>query len=425
MSYTSFGLLVKAVYNDIVRRQIEPERLRGLVDAIRRTQEIAATAVGLWTTIGDPDELLAPYEIAFHLRQTTEMTEYEPTFRAPSEEFLNSVFERYSSERFKRHYESSTQSRNFERLFAAWVREGRFRPDEAALGRGMVAELHSARAIFDGPFIQNLRRLTLSLVGADRDLLEPVAVVMCPTHSLNATVLLSPEGEAVIVLNLAVLGVLQLVIKATLAYMTWHNSSPYCRDSPQDAYGAALLGLADFIFTGDFGCIDPHRRTLRFDSVSDSNRTATRFAHLGEMFIVLHEYGHLREGHLRRQSLTAAPDREGVAEYTRQQQDEFEADTYAIGQFVNGPNALDRSVACLVAGFCFRFFALCEARRGLKSGSRTHPPAAARWGLIKERTASRQPTETGDAADLAAARMVQALDLAFDKIEGDLVSNAR
>lgn len=61
MSYSSFGLLVKAVYDDIVRRQIEPERLLGLVDMMRRTQEIAATAVGLWMTIGDPDELLAPY----------------------------------------------------------------------------------------------------------------------------------------------------------------------------------------------------------------------------------------------------------------------------------------------------------------------------------------------------------------------------
>lgn len=344
------------------------------------------------------------------------MTTAEPTFKPPTKEFLDSIFERFSSERFKRNHELTARSYDFERALQALRSESQPRVDREA-AQAIAAEMGSTRALFDGLFIQDLRQLALSQTGEDRDLLEPVAVVACPTHSLNAIALLSPRGEAAIVLNLGVLGVLQLVIKASLAHMTWHDSNPYCRDSPQESYGAALVSLTEFVFTGDFECLAPHRKTL---SIVDPQHRATQFTRIGEIFIVLHEYGHLREGHLKRQGRSMAPGARATIEYTRQQRLELEADAYAIKRLTTGPHPLAPSMACLMVGFLFRFFALCEAAKGQKSGSRTHPPALTRWELIKDRSAVLRPTEEDGDADRAAARMVRALDLSFDKIEAGL-----
>ncbi len=64
-SHTSYGLLLRAVALDALSTGQRSEQLTALLDATRQTQEVAATAIGAWTTSEDADELLRDYP-AYH-----------------------------------------------------------------------------------------------------------------------------------------------------------------------------------------------------------------------------------------------------------------------------------------------------------------------------------------------------------------------
>jgi len=107
-----------------------------------------------------------------------------------------------------------------------------------------------------------------------------------------------------------------------------------------------------------------------------------------ELFILLHEYGHVARGHLSagrlRPAFNIAAGR--LHEYTKSELQEFEADHYAVDKLM--AFGLRGSDAALVAGLVLKFFALCEHVSPVIDGAhaRTHPPSQDRWNRIRVQT---------------------------------------
>jgi hypothetical protein len=108
-----------------------------------------------------------------------------------------------------------------------------------------------------------------------------------------------------------------------------------------------------------------------------------------ETFILLHEYAHVVLGHLHdHASKPFAPEVGlGLTKYTKSQEQELEADQYALEHFVKlftDGFTVAGDVILLSCGLLLHFLALCERRTAEShSGTTRHPPALERWGRIK------------------------------------------
>jgi hypothetical protein len=133
-----------------------------------------------------------------------------------------------------------------------------------------------------------------------------------------------------------------------------------------------------------------HLDILSTFAVPDDN--FTDLAVVIEEFILLHEYGHLRLGHLdcTKPSMPLDP---GKIELPRTQNEELEADAYAVDCLLSHYPEEKVAIAC---GSLMHFFGLCEVLALLFVSSRqagthlammqSHPSGYARWERIKERT---------------------------------------
>jgi Zn-dependent protease with chaperone function len=111
------------------------------------------------------------------------------------------------------------------------------------------------------------------------------------------------------------------------------------------------------------------------------DQTVEMFAMGIEMFIMLHEYGHVALGHLGTCSLMPLRMKTGgeLTLYTNSQLQEFEADEFAFKHYSSsGMRSTDVAFSC---GLLFHFFHLAELIRPPQS--LTHPPGLARWQKIK------------------------------------------
>jgi hypothetical protein len=317
------------------------------------------------------------------------MSEYSPT----DAEFLQLIYHELGDSEYvaeiRRFYEDESER---EGQFKALVAAGVFKSDEAEAFRDMADETFSLERAFRGRFIDVLREMALTVMGPDHADVEQIPVGLLPTRELNASAIATPRGGVVIVLNHGLIAQLAYVCRCTLAFISWQSDDPFCREAPQGAYAAALVGLAEYVNTSDLNCLARHKVALRFPSLSDYDEMTYTVSQLAELFILLHEYGHVVRGHLQTDTLRPAfgvglPD---LQEYTNSEAQAFEADEYAIEQLLRSGRAagLRPSDIAFGAGVVMKFFELCElvSRERPPTLPRTHPSASQRWARIKTQT---------------------------------------
>jgi hypothetical protein len=281
---------------------------------------------------------------------------------------------------------------DLEKEFAVLVAAGVYQPDEIEKFKEISLETYSLDKAFRGEFINSLKQMALMVVEDDREYLTSIPVGLLPSRELNACAIRTPSNGAVIILNQGVIGQLMYVCRCTLSFISWQSNTPFCRDASQGDYAKALIGLAKYVMTGDSKYIVRFKDVLQFPSLSDYEETTILFCQLMELFILLHEYGHVVKGHLNSASIRTAFDGElpELQEYSKSEQQEFEADQYAINQLIQKgvEGGLRQSDIALCAGLVMKFFELCEAvsPSDHTSGTRTHPPARDRWEKIKTHT---------------------------------------
>jgi hypothetical protein len=121
--------------------------------------------------------------------------------------------------------------------------------------------------------------------------------------------------------------------------------------------------------------------TWKCPSLPAHDKLVETFATLIEIFIMLHEFGHVALNHLQTGcpvSLALEPAGE-LTLYTNSEKQEFEADEFAFRRYSGmGAQPTDVAFSC---GLLFHFFNLCELISPPKV--RTHPPALSRWERIK------------------------------------------
>lgn len=308
------------------------------------------------------------------------------------EEYLTYVHEVWGDEAYVSSLRHSFDPVAFEEQFRVLVASGIYREEDYDKARADFEESVSSERFFRGRFIETLRRAALDIIRDDRRLVDQVPVGLLPTLELNACAIATPRGGAVIVLDHGVMGQLALVLRCALAFITWYDHTPFCRDSPQRAYAEALIGLARFCVTGSVDGMAQHRETLSFPSLGDYDNETMTFSFLMQVFILLHEYGHVVRGHLSANRLRPAfagrcP---RLREYTKSEVEEFEADEYAVRQLLRAGIAkgLRSTDVAWVVGLLFKFFDLCElvTTPAAKFRERTHPPAVDRWERVKAQT---------------------------------------
>lgn len=338
------------------------------------------------------------------------------------EKFVALLYANFSSRGFERMIVGASENRPFEEVFSEWVEEGLWEESDIASAKALHQENQSPQDAFRGQFIETIRRLALIFTGPDAKRLEQIPLLMMPTGELNARVFSAPTGLPVVVLNQGLIGQMGWVINATFSFISWHDEVPFCNDVPQGDYGAAIVGLALTVVSGDLRHLQPHAEALRFRSLGDYNQQTNMWLELVEAFIVLHEFGHVIRGHLGTPMKRPAGEdlvTEGVTaerleafEYNRSQLDEFEADEYAFGRILaTGKGELRSTDVALVAGITLRFLVLCERLSGARSES--HPPAASRWDRLKSLAK----------LDEEPKALAHRLDGGFDAIEAHLFRN--
>ncbi|HLY22030.1 MAG TPA: hypothetical protein VKT83_06135 [bacterium] len=277
---------------------------------------------------------------------------------------------------------------NLEAEFRELVEAGILESDKFEDFRVIAEETGALDKAFRGRFVQFLKDKTLSFTGDDRNRLRGIPVGLLPSWELNACAIQTPRGGVVIILNQGIIRHVTLIYRCALAFMTWKDEEPFCRDAPQQAYGGALIGLAQYAVTGDFSHVLHHRAGLVFPSLKSYENSTILFSLLMEIFILLHEYGHVVKDHLSPDKVSPAfaGKLPNMHQYTKSQRQEFEADQYAIDRLSSKVvGRVQPHDLAFAPGLVLKFLELCEcvAQRLNAPLPKTHPPAGARWERIK------------------------------------------
>jgi hypothetical protein len=293
------------------------------------------------------------------------------------------------------------------------IQEGIFKPDELDKAVEVFREVHSPSLYFRGGFIEALRRVSLAMLEQHRGQLENIPVGCLPTRILNAAAFQTTRGGAVIVLDQGVIFQLAMLVRSYFAYYTWNApdryaaGEPYCRDHSRTAFGLTIQHLAAYVAAGDW---EELRKitTWKCPSLPVFDQLVEMFAFGIEIFIMLHEFGHVVLNHFSSCALLPArlQPAGNVTVYTNSQLQEFEADEFAFKHF-SGAGARPTDVA-FNCGLLFHFFHLAEQIQ--PPNVRTHPPALARWERIKTFTPfSDHPESWANFLDVTFASLAAAL----------------
>ncbi len=237
--------------------------------------------------------------------------------------------------------------------------------------RKLSRENLDPKEAFRGAFINTLCEMALAVLkrsGQEKGL-ESIPVGLVDAWDVNAHAIGRPDGGPVIVLNRGLLLNLQLIAHFTIALETWHSETPYRRDFPQGDYATFLIILAQYCVSGEAGILQ-QIPVDAFASVEIGGMPHL-FATMMEIIILLHEYGHVKLGHI---------DDERAAESAHD--DEFAADMFAFKALavMVGDGAKPTDIA-LAFGMLFKFFGLMSLFSGVENDD--HPTGDERWDRIK------------------------------------------
>jgi len=157
---------------------------------------------------------------------------------------------------------------------------------------------------------------------------------------------------------------------------TWSSLQPFCRDHEPVAWVKTILSLARYAMSYD----DHHLAqitTWDCPSLDEWDIKSAKFGSIAELFVLLHEYGHILLGHL--DSATVA-DKDGLKVFLTNHTQEFEADAFGNQRL----EARLGDAAAMTVATLFRFLDLIEhLLHGASRGTNIHPPAKERWLRIK------------------------------------------
>lgn len=266
------------------------------------------------------------------------------------------------------------------------VEEMKVPPEQIEAFREFFISTMHPKNMYKNGFISLIREQTLALTGSEKSVLQHIPVGLLPTLDLNACAIATPRKGAVILLNQSLISNLTLVCRCAIAYATWKTETPYCHTNSQKDYGAALVGLAKMVTSGNVDSIVDHKNVL--DSLRDNEMTNNIFE-LMFCFILLHEYGHVAHDHLTTSRLCSAFEGKysDIKEYTKSEIQEFEADNYATNKIVRAMETNKKRIehAALAIYMLMQFFRLCETMtaRRIPEHMRTHPRPEDRWNKMK------------------------------------------
>jgi hypothetical protein len=299
------------------------------------------------------------------------------------EEFLVQLYEQFKDDEWIAIEERLTTSADAIAAARMYIAEGSFTDDQFDDLVDAIRESTSPTLYFRGDYINFLRQVALRAAGRHIDRLKDIPVGCLPTRLLNAAAFRTPRGGAVIVLDHGVIFHLGMLVRSYVAWRSWRAPDPYCRDHSQDNFARTILLLAHFSVSGD-GKYLRDITTWRCPSLPMHDELVEGLALGIELFIMLHEFGHIALNHLARirpVMLITQPSTE-LSIYTNSEKQEFEADEFAFRHYGTIRRRLDD--VAFGCGLLFHFFNLCELiSPSLPNEPRTHPPALQRWEKIK------------------------------------------
>jgi hypothetical protein len=299
------------------------------------------------------------------------------------EEFLEQLHEKLSDDEWLAMWRRITASTDVASTAQAYISEGSFTADQFDDLVSALRESTNPALYFRGKYIEFLRNVALSATGEYSDRLSGILVGCLPTRLLNAAAFRTPRDGAVIILDQGVILHLGVLARSYIAWRTWRTADPYCLDHSQDDFARTILLLAHFSATGNMKYLEAIT-TWRCPSLPAHDELMEGFALGIEVFILLHEFGHVALNHLACAAATGLVIGQSseLSLFTNSEKQEFEADEFAFRRYCRIRDRPDD--VALGCGLLFHFFHLCELiAPSLPFGPRTHPPALQRWEKIK------------------------------------------
>ncbi|GGS35961.1 phage exclusion protein Lit family protein [Actinokineospora fastidiosa] len=283
--------------------------------------------------------------------------------------------------------------------------------------QGVSPELQAAMFGFgEDNMLSSIVMMAIDEVDA-REFDHPVTDLMfMPTAipTVNGFCVRTPSGVPAIVLNHGLVLYVSAAVHIALGLTTWTDGE-YCAHHTRQEKVKGMFRLAEGVLAKQLvpvidikalHCLEDHdnsmlRRLAERRGTERDLETATRdlvaqgdvvvdavyqgSCLIAEMFIVLHEIGHIALGHLNRNNVAYAFGERNVPVYRRSIEAEFEADRFAYRQLVkklvSGGRMRHRDVAYGI-GCLFMLQRTVEYLSGNEEAG-THPPAAERWQAIK------------------------------------------
>jgi hypothetical protein len=271
--------------------------------------------------------------------------------------------------------------------------EARLKPEN------QVEYLVDPRRGYRGKDINELSHATLKLMGTNRRFVEYIPVCFVPSKDLNGCTITAPSGNHVILLSSATTWITPFLMKCTSAIENWRYSISSGSYNFKNNYCRALVQLAKFCTTGEITDLTQISEALRTEvediisfPMKESGVTTIAHAVLFEMFLLLHEYGHIVHGHEDvSRSGSGFIDAVEVMVCKKMQAEEFEADRFAVQMLLDYSELTQRlrpADLLVQPAILFGFWRIVEAYRAknVVAGPEqvTHPDALLRWNKIAE-----------------------------------------
>ncbi len=316
------------------------------------------------------------------------------------EDFLSLLFENKRGRYYLERDETYIQARADE-----LIASGNWNADEKDELVELLNNASSPKGAFQGIVIESFRREALRCMGHLASQVAQIPVGFMPTGEFNAFAVKAPSGGHVVILNSGLESALQLVFHSYLAIATYPFDHAFDRSHDILDFVQSIVMVADSVATGtpdgvvNMPTWDCHEKVLQDD-------TMLMFVLIADVFVMLHEYGHVVCGHLegaatRRMLMGDSEEEVVLLSHTQ----EFEADEFALRHLRNFSPAIPFAQIFYPVGVFFRFLDLCEEIGG-RQPSVTHPPALQRWQRLKSLVSELELTDPD----------VRNVDAVFDNI---------
>jgi hypothetical protein len=301
-------------------------------------------------------------------RQLPSKGEYVPT----DEEFLDSLYSHPAKSRA-----AGLRNPEFVREAAEALSNAKAIPENTDAEQ-FVRDLFNPRKDFRGPKIARLRVAAARHLAPEEQYLLDTPIGYLHTEELNGCAVRTPRGGAVILLDLGVLLHMHRLGCSVMSLCTWSSPEPFCRDHEPVAFVHTIVSLARYALSYDDRYL-AGITTWNCPSLGKWDLQSAQFAGIAELFVLLHEYGHILSGHL---DAAKVADNTELPILVKDHAQEYQADAVGFDRLTRQIDVMTASPVVLIL---FRFLDLIEhLRYGAPRGSNTHPPARERWLRLSE-----------------------------------------